>query len=224
MTAADYELSGAGSRSARNLLFGTVFMLVGSTVVLGSVVLMNELSQPPPREKVEKGTVIEVKKAPKPKPKQQVKRPRPKPKRTPKAPPPPSLAALTSGLSGIAFDLPSLQFQDLGAGGADLLGNGDDVVHTSETVDDPPKAVQQTPIQYPPRLRDRGVEGYVLFSVLVDAGGNVARTKILESKPPGVFDEAAREAIKGWRFQPAYYEGQPVKSWAQQKIRFELRR
>lgn len=223
MTSA-HDSSLEASRAPRNYAYGAVFMLVGSTLVLGSVVVMNELSKPPERQEVERGTVIEVQKAPKPKPKQQVKRPKPKPKKTPKAPPPPSLAALTSGLGGIAVDLPNLQFQDLGAAGADLLGAEDDVVHTSDTVDDPPKAVQQTAIQYPPRLRDKGVEGYVLFSVLVDANGNVSRLKILESKPPGVFDDAAREAIKGWKFQPAYYEGEPVKSWAQQKIVFELRR
>lgn len=207
-----------------NYAFGTVFMVAGSTLVLGSVVVMNELSQPPKREQVEKGTVIEVQKAPKPKPKQQVKKPKPKPRRTKKAPPRPSLSALTSGLSGISVDLPNLQFQDIGAVGSDLLGGGDDVVHTSDTVDEPPKPVSQSAIQYPPRLRDKGIEGYVLFSVLVDATGSVSRLKILESKPPGVFDDPARDAIQGWQFQPAYYEGEAVKSWAQQKIVFELRR
>ncbi len=214
----------ANAASLRNHAFGVVFMLVGSTVVLGSVVVMNELSQPPERQEVETGTIIEVQQPPPPKPKPKLERPKPKPKPRPKSPPPPSMAALTSGLSGIEVDLPNLQFQDLGGAASDLFGGGEDVVHTSDSVDEAPRAVQQTAVQYPPRLRDKGVEGYVLFSVLVDATGNVTRVKILESKPPGVFDDAAREAIQGWKFQPAYYEGEPVKSWAQQKISFELRR
>ena len=224
MTTASIE-SQEATKGLRNYAFAVTFMVIGSTFVLGSVVVMNELSQSPKREEVEQGTVIELQKAPKPKPKQQVKRSRPKPKKTPKAPPPPSLAALTSGLSGIDVNLPNLLLQDLGGMGADVIGGaGEEVVHTSDTVDEPPRAVQQTATRYPPRLRDKGVEGYVLFSLLVDSNGNVTRLKVLESKPPGVFDDAAREAVKGWKFQPAYYEGEPVQSWAQQKVVFELRR
>ncbi len=216
--------SSARAAPLANYAYGVVFMLVASPLVLGSVVLMNELSQPPEREEVEQGTIIEVQKAEKPKPKPKVQKLASKPRQVPKGPPPPSMNALTSGLSGIDVVLPGLEFDELGSTGADLVGTGEEVVHTSDTVDEPPKAVQQGTIQYPSRLRDKGVEGYVLFSVLVGATGTVERLKILESKPPGVFDEAARDAIKAWRFDPAFYEGKPVKSWAQQKIVFELRR
>ena len=42
------------------------------------------------------------------------------------------------------------------------------------------------------------------------------------SSPPGVFDDAATEAVRQWRYQPALYRGRPVKVWAEQVVHFEL--
>jgi len=185
--------------------------------------VMNELSKPPEKKEVERATAIEIEKTPKKKPEQKVRKPRPKPRKAPKAPPPPSLAALTSGLSGIEFDLPALQFTDIGNSAGDLLStNEEDVVHTSDTVDQPPQPIEQPPMRFPQKLRDKGVEGYVVLSVLVNANGAIERVKVIESKPPGAFDQVALEGIRDWRFNPATYKGEPVKTWIRQKIRFEL--
>ncbi|MGF1508291.1 MAG: energy transducer TonB [Myxococcota bacterium] len=207
----------------RRHAMAALVMPLGATAVLGAVVVMNELSEPPEKQKVVEGTAIEVKKAPKPKPKQAVQRPRPRPRRAPSSPPPPSLQALTSGLSGIAVDIPNLGMEDVSGAAKDLLGNQEDVVHTSDSVDDQPVPQSQAPIDYPPRLRKKNVEGYVLFSLLIDEQGNVERVKVLESKPPGAFDEVATEAIRQWTFEPGKYKGEPVKTWARQKISFKLR-
>lgn len=222
MTIEALQTAETGGR-ARHYVLGGISMLIGSVAVLSSVVLMNELSEPPEKKQVETVTSIEIEKAPKKKPKQQVRKPRPKPRRSPKAPPPPSMAALTSGLSGIEFDLPALQFTDIGDSAGDLLStNDDDVVYTSDTVDNPPQPIEQPPMKFPQKLRDKGIEGYVMLSVLVDANGNIDRVKVIESKPPGTFDQVALEGIREWRFQPATYQGEPVKTWIRQKIRFEL--
>ncbi len=210
------------SSGIRHYAFGTVAMLLGSTMVLGIVVGMNEMSQPPERNAVERAAAIEVKQAPKPKPKQAAPKPRPKPRTTPKAPPRPALAALGSGLGGIEFDLPGLGFQDLGADASDLLTTDKEVVHTSETVDSPPRPVQQAPMQFPKKLQDKGIEGHVVLSVLVNKTGNIERVKVIESRPPGVFDQAALEGIRQWRFEPATYKGEAVSLWIRQKVRFEL--
>jgi len=45
---------------------------------------------------------------------------------------------------------------------------------------------------------------------------------VLESEPEGLFDDVAVMAIKEWHFHPAQYQGQAVKVWAKQKIRFDL--
>jgi len=203
-------------------LTATAFMVVGSTLVLGIVVGMNELSSAPDRQKVERTTAIEVIKQKKPKPKQQVQKPRPKPRKAPKTPPQPFLANMGSNLSGIAFDLPGLQFEDLGGGAKDLLTTEKDVVHTSETVDTPPQPVEQSPCEYPRRLRDGGTTGYVTLSVLLNTSGQAERVKVLESKPAGDFDQSALDCIRTWRFQPALYKGEAVSLWVRQTIRFKL--
>lgn len=206
----------------RERLSGLTWMVVGSTVVLTTVVVMNELSEVPLKKHIERSVAMEVKKAEKPKPKQEVKQSRPKPKRAPKAPPPPSLAALGAGLSGIAFDLPGLEFQYDGAQAAELLTTGEEVVHTADSVDSKPRPVEQPPMRYPKKLQDKGIEGYVVLSVLVNPQGNIDQVKIIESKPAGEFDEVALEGIRSWRFSPATYKGEPVRVWIRQKLRFQL--
>lgn len=223
MSEVNPELVRGGSR-LRHYLVGTLVTPVGTLMVLGAVVVMNELSEPPEKKEFTSASSLEVRKPPPPKPKQQVRRPKPKPKSTPRSPPPPSLAALTSGLSGISVDLPQLQLGDLQTSNRELLETSEEVTHTADTVDEPPQPTQRTPIDFPPKLRQKGVNGYVLLSILVAKDGSVERVKVLESKPPGTFDSYAIEAVRGWSFQPGTYKGEPVKTWARQKIVFELRR
>ena len=44
----------------------------------------------------------------------------------------------------------------------------------------------------------------------------------IESYPEGVFDEVAIQGINQWKFEPAMYQGQAVRAWAKQRIRFDL--
>ena len=106
--------------------------------------------------------------------------------------------------------------------GDDLLGDMSDVVMTGDTVDDPPRPTQQTPVEYPRDAKSKGITGYVTLNLLISTQGNVERVKLLESYPQGVFDEAATSTVGSWKFNPAMYQGKPVKVWAKQKIRFDL--
>lgn len=197
-------------------------MLVGSAFVLGSVVVLNQFSEAPKKKDVTVGTAIEVTKTPKPKPKQEVKKPKPKPRDTPKSPPPPSLAALSSGIGNFAVDLPGFDMTDVGGEAGDLLGGDSEVTHTSDTVDDPPVPVQQGELPYPPRLRQQGVEGYVVVGALVSDSGAVESVRVVESQPEGAFDDVALNFVRSWRFQPARYKGEPVQIWVEQKVTFRL--
>ena len=62
----------------------------------------------------------------------------------------------------------------------------------------------------------------VTVSLLVAADGSVERAKVVAAEPPGVFDAAALDAVRAWRFEPASYGGKPVKVWARQVVRFGL--
>ena len=206
----------------RRLLSGLVFMVVGSTMVLAMVILINHFADGLERNERGDGDQIVFDRKPPPE-KQAVQKPRPKPKprRSPRTPAPP-LAGLSTALSGIDFGLPAYDMSDLNALDADLLGGKDGLVMTDDTVDNPPRATYQAPMQYPPRAKARGIKGYVVLSLLVGVTGEIEQVEVIESFPEGIFDDAALQGVNQWKFEPATYQGQAVRAWARQRIRFDL--
>jgi len=206
----------------RRLAWATAFMLGGTLLVIGTIVLINLFSESleDSRSEAVKQIALERKKPP---PEQQVQKPKPKPppKRSRRAPPNP-LTGLDTSLSGVDMGLPGFSADDLGGLEGDLLGDGSGMVMTDDTVDQPPRAAYQAPVVYPPRARASGIEGYVVFSLLIGITGEIEQVKIVESYPEGTFDEAATQGINQWKFQPAEYQGQAVRAWAKQRIRFDL--
>jgi protein TonB len=45
---------------------------------------------------------------------------------------------------------------------------------------------------------------------------------VVESYPEGVFDDVAVQGVSQWQFEPASYQGKAVRSWAKQRVRFDL--
>jgi protein TonB len=86
----------------------------------------------------------------------------------------------------------------------------------------PPEALLpllRPPPIYPSRARRRGLEGWVRLAFVVTARGQVEGLRVEASRPPGVFDKAAVEALKRWRFQPSVRgESRP----ARQTLHFQL--
>ena len=206
----------------RRLAWATGSMLAGSVVVMGTVVLINLFSSSLEESRSEATSQIALERK-KPPPEQQVQKPKPKPrpKRTRRAPPNP-LSGLDTSLSGVDMGLPGFSADDLGGLEGDLLGGDSGMVMTDDTVDQPPRASYQAQMMYPPRARAKGTEGYVIFSLLIGITGEIEQLKIIESYPEGTFDEAATQGINQWRFEPAMYQGQAVRAWAKQRIRFDL--
>ena len=79
-----------------------------------------------------------------------------------------------------------------------------------------------TPPEYPDRALNDRVSGSVTVQYVVDKKGFTTDIKVVESTPPGVFDRAAMEAIRQWRYRPAKYNGAPVAVPVRTRIRFEL--
>ena len=73
---------------------------------------------------------------------------------------------------------------------------------------------------YPRELAARGVEGWVELEFLLDAKGEVESVRIIASEPAGVFDEAALQAVRRWRFKPYRVDGEPVATYSQVRLRF----
>jgi|TARA_B110000305_G_C19450343_1_gene647505 protein TonB len=76
--------------------------------------------------------------------------------------------------------------------------------------------------QYPRNELLAGVEGWVKVKFTVDADGSVSSPKIMESKPPRVFDTAALRAIMKWKFKPKVVNGVAVPQDGTQVIEFKL--
>ena len=197
-------------------------MAFGTVLVLGTLVLINDSENLMTEANGINSTSIKIEQQ-KPKAKQEIQKakPKPKPQRSRQAPPAP-LLGLNSSLGGLDLGLPDFSMDALNGLDGDILGNGNGVIMTDDTVDQTPKAVWQAPMVYPPRARAKGIEGYVVFSLLIGITGEIEQVKIVESYPNGVFDEVAMQGINGWKFEPAQYQGQSVKSWAKQRIRFDL--
>lgn len=211
-----------GKEKARRMAWAMAFMLIGTLGVIGTVVLINLFSSSLEETRAEATSQIALERR-KPPPEQQIEKPKPKPKprRTRRAPPSP-LTGLDTSLSGVDMGLPGFSADDLGGLEGDLLGGEGGLVMTDDTVDEPPRASFQAPMTYPPRARAKGTEGYVVFSLLIGVTGEIEQMKIVESYPEGVFDEAATQGLNQWRFEPALYQGQAVRAWAKQRIRFDL--
>ena len=64
-----------------------------------------------------------------------------------------------------------------------------------------PKPITRANPEYPRRALRRGVEGSVLLEFSVDANGNVVSPRVLESRPRGVFEAAALEAVSKWKYE-----------------------
>ncbi len=92
-----------------------------------------------------------------------------------------------------------------------------------EAAEQPPVAVNPvSPVEYPPPLRDQGVEGRVLLRLYADAQGKLVRdsTRIQESSGYPALDSAAVQGAAALRFSPALRSGRPVAGAFLQPVQF----
>jgi len=79
---------------------------------------------------------------------------------------------------------------------------------------------ERVPPAYPARAQRRGLEGHVELAFVIRADGSVdaSSLRVLSARPRNVFDEAAREAVSRWRFEPSTGLRR-----ARQRLEFQLR-
>lgn len=77
--------------------------------------------------------------------------------------------------------------------------------------------------QYPPRAKQRGIEGYVDIEFTIGPAGTVQDPKVIGADPQGVFDQNALRAVRRWRYNARMVDGEPVaRHGVKVRIRFEL--
>ncbi|QSZ42719.1 TonB family protein [Sulfurimonas aquatica] len=193
-------------------------MLGGAVLMMILVVSFNKSVKE--KEQVVKKEVRQIKSA---KTQKKASKPKPKPKSKPKkAQPKAPLPNMNSLLGGVAMNIPEFTTDNIAGDSNQLLEDiAEDAIMNENTVDVKPKVLSRPPLEYPADAAKNGIKGYVVINLLVGKDGSVELAKVLESQPVGVFDEAALNAVRTWRFSPAMYKAKPVKMWAKQKIRFQ---
>jgi TonB family protein len=85
-----------------------------------------------------------------------------------------------------------------------------------------PKIIEAPAPVYPDSARQAGLEGKVVLVIVVDEQGRVIEAKVFRAEPPGVFEQAALEAVRKWRFEPALQRSKPIKVRMAQEVVFRL--
>ena len=77
---------------------------------------------------------------------------------------------------------------------------------------------------YPRRALQRGIEGYVIVEFTVTKNGSVANPKVVEAEPPNLFDKAAVDAAKKFKYKPRVIDGEPTEVMGvQNRITFTMK-
>jgi protein TonB len=98
------------------------------------------------------------------------------------------------------------------------------MVFEASELDRAPRPVVRTAPVYPYKARQRRIEGTVQVRFLVRADGTVGEVQVESADPPGVFEDAVRDAIARWRFEPGRLAGEAVAAWVVMPISFDLDR
>lgn len=109
-----------------------------------------------------------------------------------------------------------------GASAAGLQGKSMEQVEYNEgETDEDAKPLVQTPPRKPRKAEAAGAGGLVRCLLTIGEDGRVADIRFLEA-PPGDFgfEEAVREAVKEWRYQPAKVSGVAVRQKIEQPFKF----
>jgi TonB family protein len=73
---------------------------------------------------------------------------------------------------------------------------------------------------FPDIARERDLSGYVDLEFTVRWDGIVEDVTVLKSQPSGIFDKAAIDAVKQWRYRPIQRNGVPVNEHARLRLNF----
>ena len=77
--------------------------------------------------------------------------------------------------------------------------------------------------QYPPKAKQRRIEGWVDITFTIGPAGTVQNPKVVGANPPSVFEQAALRAVRRWRYSPKIVDGEAVsRHGVGVRIRFEI--
>lgn len=84
-----------------------------------------------------------------------------------------------------------------------------------------PEEIDRVVPRYPAGARREGVAGAVVIRGIVRRDGRIDDVEIIKDLPYGL-GEAARDAVRRWRFRPATYRGEPIDVYYTVTVNFRL--
>ena len=70
--------------------------------------------------------------------------------------------------------------------------------------------------------RQRGIEGWVVVEFTVGTAGAVREASVVASEPGTVFDSAALNAVRKWRYSPKLEAGRATEQTLRVRLDFEM--
>jgi TonB family protein len=99
-----------------------------------------------------------------------------------------------------------------------VMGAGDHIQMSTDTRQAVTRPVRP---EYPLLAKQMKVQGAVLLNALIGKDGGIQTLQVLSG--PAILADAAREAVKQWRFKPYLEGGQPVETEAKITVDFTIR-
>jgi protein TonB len=217
------------------MIVGLLFAFTHRTPVLPvELVMLEEAPAPePPRQKtlLQKLTLPRLLRAPKP-----IETPLPQTAKTVPEPPPPAptispappageLPSAQPAAPASTESAPAVRFAGPPSGAPPAAAaSGRDVASASAVTQYArPQGGYQVRPSYPASARRLGVQGTTLLKVHVLIDGAVGEVVVQESAGHVDLDQAAADAVRRWRFDPARRGNEPVAMWVLLPVEFRLR-
>ena len=86
----------------------------------------------------------------------------------------------------------------------------------------PPVLVQRAEPRYPEASRRARKEGQVVIEAVITERGEVISPRVVQSTADSTLNEAALQAVRQWRYQPARVRGQPARVYLTLQVTFRL--
>lgn len=84
--------------------------------------------------------------------------------------------------------------------------------------------IYRVPPQYPRQALVDRKEGWVVVEFTIATDGSVKNARVVKAQPRGIFEQAALQAVRRFRFKPRDIAGMPVEvHGVQNRIRFKLK-
>ena len=147
------------------------------------------------------------------------KPPKPPPPKEPPPPPKMQVSKMDQQVQNLPqMDLPDLDVPLVGGEGM-FIGSFQQVDRTAEGDIIPVVVIRP---MYPREAAITGTEGWVKVEFTITEAGTVKDPRVIDAKPPRIFNREAIRAILKWKFKPRVIDGIAVERRATQVIDFTL--